>query len=83
MKLFYIKCKSFNKRNWQVVNLANECKKNELKECENDESCEKTNMFKEIWDEICHDTLVQNILNLKHIVDDNIKSITIVLGEGF
>ncbi len=43
----------------------------------------KTNMFKEILDEICNDTLVQNILNSKSIVDDNIKSITIVLGEGF
>lgn len=40
-------------------------------------------MFKEILDEICNDTLVQNILNPKPIVDDNIKSITIVLGEGF
>jgi hypothetical protein len=40
-------------------------------------------MFKKILDEICSDTLVQNILNLKHIVDDNIKSITIILGEGF
>jgi len=40
-------------------------------------------MFQEILDEICNDTLVQNILNLKHIVDDNIKPITIVLGEGF
>jgi hypothetical protein len=40
-------------------------------------------MFKEILDEICNDTLVQNFLNLKHIVDDNIKPITIVLGEGF
>jgi hypothetical protein len=37
------------------------------------------NMFKEILDEICNDTLIQNILNLKYIVDDNIKSITIVL----
>jgi hypothetical protein len=41
------------------------------------------NMFKEILDEICNDTLIQNILNLKYIVDDNIKSITIVLWEGF
>jgi hypothetical protein len=54
-----------------------------LKECENDKYFEKTNMFKEILDEFFNDTLVQNILNLKHIVDDNIKSITIVLGEGF
>jgi hypothetical protein len=36
-------------------------------------------MFKEILDEICNDALIQNILNLKYIVDDNIKSITIVL----
>jgi hypothetical protein len=35
------------------------------------------------FDEDCTNTLVQNILNLQHVIDNNDKSITIVLEEGF
>ncbi len=34
-------------------------------------------------DEDCTNTLVQNILNLEHVIDNNDKSIIIVLEEGF
>jgi hypothetical protein len=39
--------------------------------------------FKEICDEDCIDTLMQNILNVEQVVDDNDKSITIAPREGF
>jgi hypothetical protein len=42
----------------------------------------KPNTFKEIINEDCTDTLVQNILSPQHAIDDNDKSITIDLGEG-
>jgi hypothetical protein len=33
--------------------------------------------------EDCIDTLIQNILNVKHVIDDNNKLLTIVPIEGF
>ncbi len=35
------------------------------------------------FDEDCIDTLIQNILNVKHAIDDNNKLLTIVPIEGF
>jgi hypothetical protein len=35
------------------------------------------------FDEDCIDTLIQNILNVKHVIDDNNKLLTIVPIEGF
>jgi len=39
--------------------------------------------MKTIFYEDCIDTLIQNILNVKHVIDDNNKLLTIVPIEGF
>jgi len=39
-------------------------------------------MFEKILDEEYTDTLMQNILNLEHVIDDNEKSRTIALKKG-
>jgi hypothetical protein len=41
----------------------------------------KLDMFK-VVDEDYRDTLVQNILSFKHVIDNNDKSLTIALREG-
>jgi hypothetical protein len=40
-------------------------------------------MFEEIIDENCRNTLVQNILNPKHDIDDNDKLLTKLLEKVF
>ncbi len=41
------------------------------------------NTFEEVVDEDWTNTLVQNILNLEHVINNNDKSITIIPREGF
>ncbi len=43
---------------------------------------DNSNIFEEILDEIWTNTIVHNILDVEH-VDDDTKSMTLVLGEGF
>jgi hypothetical protein len=72
--------------NWQgLMELANTNETTKLKEYTIDVNLEikKPNMFEEVVNENCTNTLVENILNLEHVIDDNDKSLTIAPGEGF
>ncbi len=72
--------------NWQdLVELTNTNETTKLEEYTIDENLEiKTPItFEEVVDEDYTYTLVQNILNFEHVINDNDKSLTIVLGERF
>ncbi len=62
------------------MELANRNETTKLKEYTIDANLKiiKPNMFEEVVDEDCTDTLVQNILSLEHVIDGNDKSPTIV-----
>ncbi len=75
------------KQNWQdlakfiIINENNDLKKSD----ENFWIKKFVSIFlnEDNFDEDCIDTLIQNILNVKHVIDDNNKLLTIVPIEGF
>ncbi len=54
----------------------------ETNEFQNEFSVNNLDMFEENVEKNCGDTMVQNILDTKQIIDDKFKSITITLGES-
>jgi hypothetical protein len=74
------------KPNWQILIKLENANGNNDYEIENFEETfylHNSKEFKEIIKENFAKSLVQNILNPKQIIDDNSKTITIALGEGF
>ncbi len=66
-----------------MVELANASEKYTIKMIYETFDFNHFETFEEIMEKYNIDTLVENILNSEHIIDDNQNLITIVLGEGF
>jgi flagellin-specific chaperone FliS len=66
-----------------LVELANASEKYMIKMIYETFDSNHFETFEKIMEKDNIDTLVENILNFEHIIEDNQDSIIVVLGEGF